>query len=361
MTSQKMNQTRRLTHIASLGGVLAFTITGVLILLLGLLTQFPAMAQPVTVGFITDESGVTDDWNALGYEGLLRAESELGVVGTLYTPTSSADYEPKLQQCVDDGNDLCISASWILREATMNVANANPGTLFAIVDTSFESYPDNLRYMMFAADEAGYLAGTLVGLMTQSDIIGAVAGMEIQPVIIWVDGYKNGAQCSNPDVNVLINYTGTFVDPDLGADVAQDMITQGADAIFGVGGLTGNGAVLSATQSGVWGIGVDIDIYFTVFENGTVDGSDKLLSSALKRIDNVVYSTISDVVSGAFTPGTVTYDLSVDGVGLAPFHDADPFVPQSVRDELDSVEQGIIDGTIDVNNSCRVYLPLVIR
>ena len=319
---------------------------------------------PVAVGLVLDGPTVDDmSFNWFSYQGLLRAQGELGVVGTVYTSTTSADYVPNLRQCADDGNGLCISVGFLMGDATLSTAEAHIDTYFATVDFAWEDYPDNLRGMVFAEDEAGYLAGTLAGLMTQSDIVGDIGGAQIPSVERYVEGYRNGAQCANPDVSVLVEYINSFGDPDLGAQVAQDMIAQGADVIFAPAGLTGVGAVKSATQSGVWGMGVDTDFYISVFENGAVAGSDKLLSSAMKRLDNAVYGTIADVVSGTFTSGTVRYDLAADGVGLAPFHEADPFVSQNVRSGLDRVRQGIISGVIDVNGPCptRIYLPLVLR
>jgi basic membrane lipoprotein Med (substrate-binding protein (PBP1-ABC) superfamily) len=247
--------------------------------------------------------------------------------------------------------------------ATSSTAKASPTVDFAIVDYSWDAYLDNLRGITFAEDEAGYLAGTLAGLMTQADVVGAVGGMPIPVVVRFVEGYRNGAQCMNPEITVLISYTTSFVDPDQGAQVAQAMIGHRADVIFGAGGPTGSGGVLTATQSGVWGIGVDVDEYTTLFMSGTVAGSDKLLSSAMKRVDNAVFSTISDVVHTAFTSGTVKYDLVQQGVGLAPFHETDPSVPQSVRDTLAQVEQDIIQGMIDVNKTCRnrSYLPVALK
>lgn len=308
---------------------------------------------PVAVGLILDGPTVDDmSFNWFSYQGLLRAQSELGVVGTVYTSTSSADYVPNLQQCVDDGNDLCISVGFLMGDATLGAAEAHTDTYFATVDFAWEDYPDNLRGMIFAEDEAGYLAGTLAGLMTQSDVVGDIGGVQIPPVERYVEGYRNGAQCANPDATVLVNYTGEFGDPDLGAQVAQDMIAQGADVIFAPAGSLGVGAVKSATQSGVWGIGVDTDFYVTAFENGAVAGSDKLLSSAMKRLDNAVFETIADVISGTFTSGTVRYDLAAEGVGLAPFHATDPFVTQSIRDEVGRVKQSITREAIDVNGPC---------
>jgi basic membrane protein A len=363
MTIQELNLPNSRLRLVGLSVVLALAVLSGVILLLGLQIGAPARAQSIAVGLVTH--GTVDDmgFNWLSYQGLLRAQSELGVVGAVYTSTSPADFAPNLQQCVDDGNDLCISVGFLMGDATLSAAEGNPGTDFAIVDFEWDSYPDNLRGMVFAVDEASYLAGTLAGLMTESDVIGTIGGMQIPTIEDLVEGYRNGAQCANLDVTVLISYTGTFVDPDLGAQVAQDMIAQGADVIFAPAGLTGDGAVLTATQSGVWGIGVDTDQYVTLFMSGTVAGSDKLLSSAMKRLDNAVFDTIADVVYGTFTSGTVLYDLAADGVGLAPFHEADPFVPQSVRDALERVKQGIIRSTIDVDGPCPtyIYLPLVVK
>jgi basic membrane protein A len=341
---------------------MALAFAAVAVLMLGLQVQQPALANGHLIGLVPTEDGVVDDlWSRMAYEGLMRAESELEVTGTVYTPTNSEDYGAKLDQCHTDGNELCISVGFQLSEATMNAATTYTDTNFAIVDIDYESYPDNLRGITFNAKESAYLAGVLAGHMTLSDAIGAVAGMQIPPVEVFAEGYRNGAQCANPAMNVLIEYTGDFGNPEIGAQAAQGMIAQGADVIFGVGGNMGNGAVITATQSGVWGIGVDVDIYTSVFENGALDGSDKLLTSVVKNIDNAVFDTISDVISGTFSAGTIMYGLAENGVGLAPFHEADPYVSQSVRDSLDSTTQGIINGTIDVNYDCRVevYLPLL--
>jgi basic membrane lipoprotein Med (substrate-binding protein (PBP1-ABC) superfamily) len=94
-----------------------------------------------------------------------------------------------------------------------------------------------------------------------------------------------------------------------------------------------------------------------------VAGADKLLSSALKRYDSAVFETISDTVHSAFFSGTVRYGLDVEGVSLAPFHDAEPAVPKSVKDALVTAEASIIDGSIDLVEDCREYIfvPAIIK
>jgi basic membrane protein A and related proteins len=234
-------------------------------------------------------------------------------------------------------------------------------TKFALIDGGDHGL-NNLRDAAFAEDEAGYLAGMLAGLMSQSRIVGVVGGPNSVPAVVrFAEGYRNGAQCANGRARTMISYTNTFDDPLLGAQVAQQMMTQGADVIFGAAGRTGDGAVLTTTQSGKWGIGVDTDQYVTLYDNGSVSGANQLLSSAMKRYDNAVFDTIGDLISGTFTSGQVMYSLIEDGVGLAPFHGADPSVPQSARNAIAVARQGIINGTLDVNDDCReyVYLPVM--
>ena len=353
---------------ALVGASLFLCLGVVVVALLSLTSQAGkvAHADAVKVGLISDVGGFDDGgFNWMSLQGLLRAESELGVDGTLYESGSSDDYEVYLQQCADEGNALCISVGFLMADATLVAAQNNPTTHFAVADFVYDGiYPENLRGTTFAVEQAAYLAGTLAGLMTGSDVAGAVGGMEIPPVQAFMEPYGNGIRCAIPNATALLTYTGTFVDPVLGATVAQQQMDKSADVIFGCGGATGNGAVLHATQGGIWGVGVDTDQWVTLFDEGAVEGSDKLLTSVMKRLDNAVYLTVADEVHDQFTSGTVVYDLSVDGVGLAPFHEAEPFVPEWVLDQLDVVEQGLLEGTIDPWHSCtwsRVYLPLVLR
>ncbi len=307
----------------------------------------------ITVGLVTDGPTVDDGaFNWLSYQGVLRAASELGIDYQVYTSVDADEYAPNLQQCALDGNALCLGVGFLLTDAISQTALAYPGTTFALVDNAWESMPSNLRGMVFAEDQAGYLAGTLAALMSDSGVVGAVGGIDVPPVVRFMDGYHNGARCAAPATTVLITYTSSFVDPALGAQTAQAQMLLGADVIFGVGAATGNGAILTATQSGAWAIGVDTDQYNTLFEGGSVAGSDRLLSSAMKRLDNAVFDTIADVISGTFTSGAMLYTVAEDGVGLAPFHETDPLIPVSVRSRLSGVEQGLREGWLDVDGPC---------
>ncbi len=313
----------------------------------------------VKVGLVTDTVGINDNYfNSLSYQGLLRAQEVHGVIPTYYESVSAEDFAPNLEQCVADGNDLCVPVGWMLRDATLAVASDHPDTKFAIVDVSdYDPYPANLRGMYFGVEQPAYLAGVLSGLMSQTDVVGDLGGMAIPTVTAFTLPYRNGFLCASPGGTALLAYSGDFDKPDHGAQLAQAMISDGADVIFAPAGATGAGAVLSATQSGIWGIGVDTDYYFTVFGAGGVAGSDKLLTSVMKKYDNAVYLTIEDVIAGTFTSGTVAYGMENDGTGLAPFHETDALVSPAIKARLEQVKNDLLAGKIDVNSSvCSNYI-----
>jgi basic membrane protein A len=312
------------------------------------LRSVSVQAAPLKVGLIT-QPGPLDDmsWNWDSYQGLLHAQTDFGIEGKVYTSTDPSEIEPNIQLCAQEGNDLCIGVSFFATEPLSNSAQVYSNTIFINIDGFYETFPPNLRAVGFASEDVGYLAGTLAALMSQSGIIGDLGGMEIPPVTAFTEGYRNGAQCSNPEVTTIISYTNDFNDPDLGAEFAQGMISQGADVVFAAAGPTGNGAILTTTQSSVWAIGVDTDQYITLFMSGTVPGSDYLLTSAVKNFGNAVFYSISDVVAGTFTAGNVIYGLAEQVVELAPFHETEASIPLGVQVWLDWVSRAIIGGAID--------------
>jgi basic membrane lipoprotein Med (substrate-binding protein (PBP1-ABC) superfamily) len=150
-----------------------------------------------------------------------------------------------------------------------------------------------------------------------------------------------------PECNTIGVYIDSFTDPARGKAAAESQIAEGADVIFGAGGPTGSGGILGAAQQGVWVIGVDTDEYFTTFKGGAEAGVDKLLTSAVKRVDVAVYTAVKDAQAGTFEGGTAVFDASNNGVGLAPFHDAESAIPQEVKDRLDEIFALLAGGELD--------------
>jgi basic membrane lipoprotein Med (substrate-binding protein (PBP1-ABC) superfamily) len=302
------------------------------------------------VGLVTDIGRVNDGtFNQFAYEGLVRAGDELGVETNFIETQAQTDYNNNIQTFVDEDYNVIVTVGFLIADATYEAAQANPAIQFIGVDQGyFDKEPlPNLVGIQFREDQAGFLAGALAGMLTQSGTVGIVAGIDIPPVKRFGTGYQNGVAYINPDANVLITYVPSFTDPAQGASVAQQFIGEGADVIFGAGGPTGSGAIKSAAENGVFVIGVDQDEFFTTFGEGSTPGADKIVSSALKRVDVGVFDMVQAAVDGSF-PGGELYVLDVanGGIGYADYHLAADAVPDPVKARMEEILAALGDGSL---------------
>lgn len=299
------------------------------------------------VSLVTDIGKIDDrTFNQFAYDGMKAAADCFGFETSYIETASEADYEKNIATALSGNPDVIITVGFLLATDTLAAAQANPEVKWIGIDQFQDPYPDNYKGVLFREDQGGYLAGTLAALLTKSNVIGVVGGLEtVPPVVRFVNAYETGAKAVNPDITVLKVYNESFTDPAKGASDAQQFIGEGADVIFGAGGKTGSGAVAEATKEGKWGIGVDQDEYFTTFNSGAAPGSEYLASSAMKRVDLGVFDNVVSALKGEFAGGVFELTAANDGITYAPFHDA--AVPADVAAKLEEVRKGLADGTID--------------
>ena len=71
-----------------------------------------------------------------------------------------------------------ITVGFLLATDTLAAAKANPGVKWIGIDQFQDAYPDNYIGVLFREDQGGYLAGTMAGLLTKSNVIGVVGGLQ---------------------------------------------------------------------------------------------------------------------------------------------------------------------------------------
>jgi basic membrane protein A and related proteins len=311
----------------------------------------PFDACLVTFGDVLDAG-----FNETAYAGLVRARDEHGLSVAVIESSSDATIARNIQTFLTQGCGIIVTVGFLMGEATEAAAAANPTQPFAIVDVSYDDDHPNLRELTFASDQAAFLAGYVASAMTESGSIGTFGGLQIPPVTVFMDGYLAGARFYNADHDADVTvqgwdgasglFTDDFTSPQLGQQLATTLLQAGADIILPVAGPAGagTGAAIEAHGSGTM-IWVDTDGYVTVPQYRPL-----LLTSVVKRIDNVVFDTIVDaLIDGTFTGGTYAGTLENDGVGIAPFHEFEDAVPQAVKDRIPELIEGIIAGDISVD------------
>ncbi len=295
------------------------------------------------------ESGVVDDgaFNAAAWQGVQEAAAATGGVAEYVETTGGDSYSAALDDLAARGFDVVVTTGVGQPEATVAAATAHPDTRFVGISQDMAEGPANATGLLFRDDEAGYAAGYLAGLMTQTGTVGAVLGSEdVVPLKRFGEGYRQGVLAARPDATVIMSYNNdsadSFNDPEWGAATASQQMADGADIVFGAGGTTGIAALEEvATSPGagesLFCIGIDVDQYETVPE-----ARPCLLSSAEKLIAAGVRDLVILIHAGA-DPET-----NVEGeIGLAPYHDMASRVPDSVKKQVDAVVAGLIDGWID--------------
>lgn len=294
--------------------------------------------KTVKVGMITDVGGVNDgSFNQSAWEGLQRAQKELGVEVKYLESKTDADYAPNIEAFVDEGYDLIISVGYMLADATRESAEANPDQKYAIVDDATMADLDNVTCLLFEASQATYLAGMAAGMVTESNTVGVVIGMVNETMNEFGYGYVAGVLDANPEAKVLQYNANSFNDTAVGKSAAVSMVTDGADVIFHAAGATGLGVIEGAKESGVWAIGVDSDQSSLAPES--------ILTSAMKRVDNACYDAVKALLEDTLESGVITYDLVKGGVDIAPTTDN---LPQEVMDSILEAKEKIISGEIKV-------------
>jgi basic membrane protein A len=319
-------------------------------------TSAPAASSSdckLKIGYVSDVGKINDQsFNQASWTGVQEGAKALGLSDNCYSfieTADSADYETNINSFVKEGYTLIVTSGFAMGQATRKVAKENPKVKFIgidqqQVDENFNPAPlDNVVGLNFHEDIGGFLAGAAAGLMTKSNVVGGVFGCQFIPAVARYEvGYHNGVTYVNPNAKIIdVYHPGSidqcFSDASFGSETAQSFIDQGADVVYGAGGLTANGALITACNKGAMVIGTDMDQFNTLPEV-----KDCILSSALKDIVTGVKDLIVQADQGTFKGGD-TFGPSA----LAPFHDLDSKVPADVKARLTDIAQKLSSGEIN--------------
>ena len=311
---------------------------------------------------LVSDAGGWDDksFNESAMNGLKQSVKDLGIQENAAESKDSSDFQPNVQSMIDSGCNLVIGVGFNLADAIGAAAPQNPDVDFALVDSGFgEDYAgDNTRGLLFNTQEASYHAGYAAAAFSKTGTVATFGGIQIPAVTIFMDGFVDGVAKYNEDngkdVKVLGwdkekqsgQFTNSFDDKQLGTQVAQQFIQQGADVIMPVAGPVGLGAAAAAqTDGSTYIIGVDSDWYESASEY-----KDIILTSVVKEIAAAVFDTIKLGSEDNFSNEAYIGTLENKGVALAPFHDLEEELPAGLTDQLTKLQEDIVSGTIKVES-----------
>jgi len=300
------------------------------------------------IGIVLSIGGLGDkSFNDSAYRGLVQAKKDLAIEFKYVEPGSPAEDEQYLRQFADAGYDLVIGTGFLMKDSVEKVAGEYPDLKFAIIDSVIDL--PNVASLVFKEHEGSFLVGALAGLMTKSNVVGFVGGMDIPLIRKFQSGYIQGVKYVNPNAKILGVYTSgssnPFNDPVAGKENTLSLIGQGADVVYHAAGGTGMGVIEAAKQKGVFAIGVDSN------QDGTAPGT--VLTSMIKKVDRAVFETTKSITENNFKAGVNVFGVTEDGVGTTDYEFTRDIIGEAKIAKIDQIREDIKTGKIVVKEQVK--------
>ncbi len=310
------------------------------VLVIGIFVIFASgqvMAENLRMVMITNVSGLGDGgFNDMAWEGFLKAEEELGADIKVIESQDPTQYIPNLSMAAEQGYDVVVAVGFLLIDAMTEVASMYPETNFVMIDGAVNE--SNVASVLFKENEAAFLAGAIAGLVTETNRVGYVGGMETPAPIKFESGYRAGVEATNPEAIVVVAYVGSFADPGKAKEISLSLYNKDIDIIHEVAGMSGLGVIEAAKETDKWFIACDKD--------KSELGAGHQLTAAVKRIDNSIMNIARMVQAGNFEGKVYNLGLKENAVGI-PANTADN-VSEEILNRVEKYKQMIIDGEIVV-------------
>ena len=246
--------------------------------------------------------------------------------------------------------DLIICGTYQMPDYLNEVAANYPDQKYLIYDS--ESNQPNVANINYKQNDMGYLVGTFAAAMTtQTDVaninadkvIGFVGGVDSPVINDFLYGFITGAQAVDPEIKIDTRYVNSYVDTATAKELALSMINDNnVDIVWGVAGLSGNGAAEAALESGkAYFIGVDSDQELTL----STELAAITLTSGLKNIGQSLIWFFDEWDAGTTYWGqSVLLGLNEGGVGIVTDKNYATIAPQAVQDTTNAAIEAVANG-----------------
>lgn len=247
------------------------------------------------------------------------------------------DAAAAIRDYATQGFDLVIAHGSQYGSSLQEIAPDFPETAFAWGTTVDTFDQPNIFAYEARSEEGGYVNGVLAASLSESGVIGVVGPIETGDAKLYIDGFAAGAQATNPDVLVNINYIGSFSDVALASEAANTHVAAGADALSGTAQMV-VGAIGVAEESGA--------LWFGTQSNQTSLAPSVVVASQVYHWEVVLRDILNLIDEGTY--GGKAYALTLENGGLVIEYNPDFSLPADVKALADETVAGIISGDITI-------------
>ena len=276
------------------------------------------------------------------YDALVAIQEEMGGEEAMTFDYSDGmfvvdDAAAAIRDYAAQGYDLVIAHGSQYGSSLQEIAPDFPETSFAWGTTLDTFGIDNIFAYEAASQEGGYVNGVIAASLSESGVLGVVGPIETGDAKLYVDGFVAGAKATVPDIEVNVNYIGSFSDVALAAEAANTHVAAGADGLTGTAQMV-VGAIGVAEENGV--------LWFGTQASQTALAPENVVANQVYHWDVVLKDIVEMIADGTY--GGTSFVINLANGGEVMDYNLDFDLPAEVKALAEETVQGIIDGTISL-------------
>jgi basic membrane protein A len=334
------------------------------------------------IAVVCSAAGQNDNgYNQSAIEGARAVAAELNAECNILEPVNGVP--AALELLGEEGYNLVFSLEYDFDALIKGVGGAKPiaeqypNTWYVIfndnpnVDAGGNPLHKNVISVLFDVHEGSFLAGYLSALVnenagtlfgdgynfvpsSQARAIGFIGGTQSNGITVFSYGFIEGINHAAAELEVsydyFAKYDAGFGDPALGSNVAGSYYNNGANVVYGVAGVVGDGITAKAKEVGRLAIQVDA--------NKDNQQPGYVLTSVMKNTNIPVSVITRALVAGSIgsMDNLQTYNLNSGATGITDLSEIGKVIKDQAKwDEiigkLKSVGQDIASGKIKIANA----------
>ena len=276
------------------------------------------------------------------YDALLMIQAEMGGEEAMEFDYSDGmfvvdDAAAAIRDYAAQGYDLVIAHGSQYGSSLQEIAPDFPETSFAWGTTVDTFGIDNIFAYEAASHEGGYVNGVIAASLSESGVLGVVGPIETGDAKLYVDGFVAGAKATDPEIQVNVNYIGSFSDVALASEAANTHVAAGAD------GLTGTAQMVV----GAIGVAEENDaLWFGTQASQTSLAPANVVANQVYHWEVVLKEVVQMIADGTF--GGTSFVIGLANGGEVMDYNPDYDLPAEVLDLAESTVEGIKDGSITI-------------
>ena len=301
------------------------------------------------VAMICDSSINDGGWGAACYNAMVKAAEDKGWTYDVTDSISQDQYYETIVAFCNLGYDMIYAPGNQYTDAVLQAAEEYPDIAFALLNgaesTPAKAVNGNVSSLLPNAQQIGWIAGALAGLMTESGKLGFIGGMELDTTKGKIAGFEEAAKYvaaqEGKTVELLnVPYANSFSDAPKGKEFATELISQGADVFFGDASAVDSGAreAIDAANAAAGSVKI-----YDIGQPADILGQNEcIICSQVTDNSAMIVASMQAVEAGTFGGNTVYGTLENGTLSSGKISD---LVPADVQEKYNAYLQQMVDGT----------------